>query len=113
MFTNGQVILPIETGLMRRFSITTKQKFRDLSLQGVVTLNNIRFHKSKTGFNFYGFAGIGGSVYETKVNALDGSTKYNFNSINEAAYKNRKDFIKNMKNNVLDDSFETPAENPG
>ncbi|HNR18126.1 MAG TPA: OmpA family protein, partial [Chitinophagaceae bacterium] len=68
---------------------------------------------AKTGFNFYGFAGIGGSVYDTKVNALDGSTKYNFNSINEAAYKNRKDFIKNMKNNVLDDSFETPAENQG
>lgn len=90
-----------------------KTKVQDLSLQGVVTLNNIRFHKAKTGFNFYGFAGIGGSVYETKVNALDGSTKYNFNSINEAAYKNRKDFIKNMKNNVLDDSFETPAENQG
>ncbi|HQV61345.1 MAG: OmpA family protein [Chitinophagaceae bacterium] len=90
-----------------------KTKVQDLSLEGVVTLNNIRFHKSKTGFNFYGFAGIGGSIYDTKVNALDGSSKYNFNAINQAAYKNRKDFIKNMKNDVLDDSFETPAENQG
>src|SRR5882724_8195678 len=43
-----------------------KTKVQDLSLQGVVTMNNIRFHKAKTGFNFYGFAGIGGTVYDTK-----------------------------------------------
>ncbi len=47
-----------------------KTKVQDLSLQGVVTLNNIRFHKAKTGFNIYGFGGIGGTVYDTKVNAL-------------------------------------------
>ena len=34
-----------------------KTNVQDLSLQGVVSLNNIRFHKSKTGINFYGFAG--------------------------------------------------------
>src|SRR4051812_41924915 len=43
---------------------------QDLSLQGVFTLNNIRFHKSKTGINLYGFGGIGGSIYRTYVNAL-------------------------------------------
>ncbi len=42
-----------------------KTKVQDLSLQGVVTLNNIRFHKAKTGFNFYGFGGFGGTVYDT------------------------------------------------
>src|SRR4029078_7370914 len=31
----------------------------DLHLEGVVTLNNIRFHKAKTGYIFYGFAGVG------------------------------------------------------
>ncbi|MCB0776822.1 MAG: hypothetical protein KDB99_10940, partial [Chitinophagaceae bacterium] len=56
---------------------------QDLSLQGVVTLNNIRFHKAKTGFNFYGFAGIGGTIYDTKVNALNGNSKYNFASISQ------------------------------
>ena len=86
----------------------------DLSLEGVVTLNNIRFHKSKTGFNFYGFAGIGGTIYDTKVNALDGgSTKYNFASITpNGVYKSRKDTYDALKN-LLDDTYETPAENQG
>src|SRR2546423_11228434 len=34
-----------------------KTKISELGLHGVVTLNNIRFHKSKTGLNFYGFGG--------------------------------------------------------
>lgn len=117
--TNNGVrqIVSSKTGLpttaLEHIFYNYKTKVQDLSLEGVVTLNNIRFHKAKTGFNFYGFAGIGGSVYDTKVNALNGSSKYDFTSINQAAYKNRKDFVKNMKNNVLDDSFETPAENQG
>ena len=90
-----------------------KTNVQDLSIEGIVTLNNIRFHKSKTGFNIYGIAGVGASIYDTKVNALDGASKYDFNSINEAAYKNRKSFLKDMRNNVLDNTFETPAENQG
>ena len=46
-------------------------------LQGVFTLNNIRFHKAKTGINFYGFAGIGGMIYNTKIQCIewnDGTT---------------------------------------
>lgn len=91
-----------------------KTSIHDLSLEGVVTLNNIRFHKSKTGFNFYGFAGIGGTIYDTKINALDGgSTKYNFASITpNGAYKSRKDTYDALKN-LLDDTYETPAENQG
>jgi outer membrane protein OmpA-like peptidoglycan-associated protein len=91
-----------------------KTNVQDLSIEGVVTLNNIRFHKSKTGFNIYGFAGVGGTVYDTNVDALDnGNAKYNFNAITQAAYKDRKSFLKDMRNNVLDGSFETPAENQG
>lgn len=91
-----------------------KTKAHDLSLQGVVTLNNIRFHKSKTGFNFYGFAGVGATVYDTKVNALnDNGTKYDYNSINvNGIYKSRKDTYKELKE-LQDDSYETPAENQG
>jgi outer membrane protein OmpA-like peptidoglycan-associated protein/opacity protein-like surface antigen len=93
-----------------------KTKVQDLSLEAVFTLNNVRFHKSKTGFNIYGFAGVGGSIYDTKVNALDedaNNQKYNFTSITQAAYKDRRDFIKDMKKNILDGSFETAAENQG
>lgn len=89
-----------------------KTKVQDLSLQGVVTLNNIRFHKSKTGFNFYAFGGIGGTVYDTKVNALNGNTPYNFGGISGGVYKDRKDTRDQLKD-LLDDSYESPAENHG
>jgi outer membrane protein OmpA-like peptidoglycan-associated protein len=94
-----------------------KTNVQDLSLQGVITLNNIRFHKSKTGFNFYGFAGVGGTVYDTKINALNegvnGNQKYNFASITPSdEYKKRRDTYKAIKN-LLDDTYETPAENQG
>lgn len=92
-----------------------KTKVQDLSLQGVVTLNNIRFHKSKTGLNFYGFAGIGGSVYDTKVDALDGngnSYATQFNALQQGTYKTRKDTKKALKD-ILDGKYETPAQNQG
>jgi len=94
-----------------------KTKLHDLALEGVVTMNNIRFHKAKTGFNFYGFAGVGGTIYDVKVNALNegvsGNQKYNFASITpNGAYKSRKDTYKALKN-LMDDTYETPAENQG
>lgn len=91
-----------------------KTKIQDLSLQGVVTLHNIRFHKSKTGINFYGFAGIGGTVYDTKVNARGGSGTYEtaFLSIAGNVYKDRKDTKKALKD-LLDNSYESDAENHG
>jgi outer membrane protein OmpA-like peptidoglycan-associated protein len=91
-----------------------KAKVQDLSLQGVFTLNNIRFHKSKTGINFYGFAGIGATVYDTKVNARNGNGTYEaaFQTIQGNVYKDRKDTRKALKD-LLDDSYESPAENHG
>jgi outer membrane protein OmpA-like peptidoglycan-associated protein len=94
-----------------------KAKVQDLSLQGIVTLNNIRFHKSKTGINFYGFAGIGGTVYDTKVNVFKGggATTYaaDFATITTGSiYKDRKDTRKKLKG-FLDNSYESPAENHG
>ncbi len=93
-----------------------KTQTQDLSLQGVFTLNNIRFHKAKTGLNLYGFLGIGGTVYDTKINALnsDGITPYRFETfgLDDPIYKNRKDIRKRLKDE-MDDSYETPAENQG
>jgi outer membrane protein OmpA-like peptidoglycan-associated protein/opacity protein-like surface antigen len=90
-----------------------KTNVQDLSLQGVVTLNNIRFHKAKTGFNFYALAGVGGSIYDTKVNALDGNgEKYDFSGIPNAAYKDRKETLDALKE-LMDETYETPAENQG
>ncbi|MBO9635018.1 MAG: OmpA family protein [Chitinophagaceae bacterium] len=92
-----------------------KSTMYDGSLQGVFTLNNIRFHKAKTGFNMYGFLGIGGLVYDVKVNAMNGNTPYDFSSIvakygaSGYPYKDRKDIRKDLKD-LMDDSYETQAE---
>jgi outer membrane protein OmpA-like peptidoglycan-associated protein len=95
------------------FYYNYKAKIQDLSLEGIVTFNNLRFHKSKTGFNFYGLVGIGATVYDTKINALNGSTPYNFSSITVFDdYSKRKDTRKALKS-LLDDSYETDAENQG
>lgn len=89
-----------------------KTKVQDLSLQGVITLNNIRFHKAKTGFNLYGFAGIGATVYDVNINALNGTTPYNFASVPEGTHKTRKDTRDALKD-LMDDSYETEADNHG
>lgn len=91
-----------------------KTKVQDLSLEGIVTLNNIRFHKSKTGFNIYGIAGIGASIYDTYVNALDGNGRNYATLWNtpQSSFDNKNTLIKNLLNSQ-DKSYETPAENHG
>jgi len=92
-----------------------KSKINELSLQGIFTLNNIRFHRAKTGINFYALVGISGMTYDTKVNALkDGGGNYQaeFNSIAGNVYENRKDTKSDLKD-ALDDSYESQAETHG
>lgn len=84
-------------------------KIMDLSLQAVFSFNNIRFHTAKTKFNAYVFGGLGIAGYETMVNALNGSSRYNFNTIASGTYETRKD-VRQRLNDLLDDSYETPAE---
>ncbi|MBC7829680.1 MAG: OmpA family protein [Chitinophagaceae bacterium] len=91
-----------------------RARVSELSLQGVVTLTNIRFHKAKSGFNIYGLAGVGGMIYNTKINARDGANQpYNFNSITiPNTYSNRKD-IKDALKSLMDDTYETLREEDG
>ena len=92
-----------------------KTQVQDIGLQGIVTLNNIRFHKQKTGFTIYGGGGIGATLYNTKVNALDANGRpYTalFNSIASGTHSGRKDVLKKLKDG-MDDSYETAAENHG
>jgi outer membrane protein OmpA-like peptidoglycan-associated protein len=94
-----------------------KTNVYDLSLQGVVTLTNIRFHKAKSSFNIYAFAGLGGMIYDTKIDALEGNTPYtaDFQAIfakyspSGFAYEDRKDIRKDLKD-VLDGDYETEAD---
>ncbi|MEO6071664.1 MAG: OmpA family protein [Chitinophagaceae bacterium] len=90
-----------------------KTKVQDLAIEGLFTLNNIRFHKAKAGFNVYGLAGVGGSTYDTRVNSHNASGGiYNFNGVAGGSWKNRKQTRDALKA-IMDDSYETPAENSG
>ena len=82
---------------------------QDIGLQGIFTLNNVRFHKQKSGMVMYAGLGIGGTIYDTKINALNGNTPYNFSSITSSGYTNRKDIRKQLKS-LMDNSYETNAE---
>jgi len=88
-----------------------KTNIQDLTVQGVITINNIRFHKAKTGMTIYGLAGIGASIYETMVNALDESgNPYPFSTVSGNVYENRNDTRDQLKD-MMDDTYESPAEN--
>ncbi len=89
-----------------------------LSLQGIVTLNNIRFHKSKTNFVIYGIGGVGAMIYKTGVNALDenGNTYANLFRAVQSKYayehKNRSSILRDLRAG-MDKSYETDAEGQG
>jgi outer membrane protein OmpA-like peptidoglycan-associated protein len=87
-----------------------KTNVYDLSISGVFALNNIRFHRAKTGFNIYGFGGIGAMIYNAKVDALNGSQLYDFSQIPNGTYENRRE-LKRAIRDVLDGDYETDAEN--
>ncbi|MEQ1799238.1 MAG: hypothetical protein ABL872_14890 [Lacibacter sp.] len=86
-----------------------------LALQGIITLNNIRFHKAKTGFVIYGLGGIGGMIYESKVDAFDaGGLPYTplFRAVNakyQTANKNKGDILRDLRAG-MDKKYETAAE---
>ncbi len=105
---------PTGTRLYEKVFYNYKTKVQDLGLQGIVTLNNIRFHKQKTGIVIYGGGGIGATLYQTKVNALNGTATYTslFNSIASGSYSGRKDVLKALKAG-MDKTYETDAENHG
>jgi hypothetical protein len=98
-----------------------KAHVQDLSLQGIVTLNNVRFHKQKTGITLYGGAGIGATWFQTKVNATNDKNsgqaytyqavldKYAGNQNGGFSYDNRKDIVSLLKAE-MDNTYETDAE---
>lgn len=118
--SNGRLISGTNPALPVFYNYKTE--VHDLSLEGIFTLNNIRFHKSKTGVNLYALAGVGGMIYNTNVNALNdrGATITNpfdpalryasFNTVQSGNNKTRKDTRDAIG---LDDTYETKAENQG
>lgn len=88
-----------------------KTNVYDVSLQGLITLNNIRFHRAKTGFNIYGFGGLGAMIYNSRVDALDsdGTIYEEFDNLPSGTYDDRRERRKEIKN-ILDGEYETEGE---
>jgi OOP family OmpA-OmpF porin len=60
----------------------------ELSFQLVASLNNIKFHKARNRASLYALAGMGGALYDTWVDAMRGSQKYDFSKITNKTYAN-------------------------
>jgi hypothetical protein len=87
-----------------------KTNVQDLSLEGIFTLNNVRFHKSRSGVSLYGLIGLGIATYDARINALNGASKYTFGTINGFNQYSQRKNVKDQLRTLLDDSYETPAE---
>ncbi|MGE5521702.1 MAG: OmpA family protein [Candidatus Dadabacteria bacterium] len=85
-----------------------KTNVQDLALEALFALNNINFYKAQPKVSVYGLVGFGGLMYNAKVNALNGSSKYTFPTA--TVTRDNKDDIKSQVQDMLDDSYETPAE---
>ncbi|HEY4064034.1 MAG TPA: hypothetical protein VGM30_19140, partial [Puia sp.] len=83
----------------------------ELSLQGVFTINNINFHRARTGFNMYFFGGPGLATYSTFYKAVNSSgTPYSYASVTGPFdYKHRGDVRKQIKS-LLTGSWNTMAQ---
>ena len=99
-----------------------KTNLQDLSLQGIITLNNIRFHKQKTGIVIYGGGGIGATLYKCMINTGNESNGTNYAGLFDyiqshmsTVYTDRRSVRKALKNGAggfagMDNTYETPAE---
>ena len=84
----------------------------ELTLQGIFSLNNINFHKAKTGWNAYLFGGFGAMTYSTFYKANNSYLAGFQNVVNEFPnedYSHRKDILKAVKD-VLTGGWNTMAE---
>lgn len=91
-----------------------KTSLNDFAIEGIASLNNIRFHKAKTGVNPYLLAGFGFTTYQARVNKLNdegGGGLYTFPT-STATYESRKE-IRDQLKDLMDDSYETAAETDG
>ena len=120
-YGNGNVVNSDNNGHVKQSAdliyYNYQTKLQDLGLQGIFTLNNIRFHKQKTGIVLYGGVGIGVTAFQVKVNALDGAgnnytTLFDnvFAKYGPGTYKKRKDILKDLRAG-MDKTYETDADN--
>lgn len=90
-----------------------KTSIKDLSVQALLNLSNVRFHKAEPKFGLYSIIGLGLTFYDTKIDALNSSgQKYNFNNIPGGTQETRNDTRSTLKN-LLDGTYETDGDSNG
>jgi len=102
-----------------------KTQVRELSLQMIASLNNIKFHRARNKMSTYGIFGIGGLAYATMNDIQNGSTgAYNFantiaiqtaNGTNLGGswingYKSARKLVNTDLKGLFDGNYETTAE---
>ena len=103
-YSNNPVWSAYDATSLQKVYYNYRTHVQDLSLQGIFTLNNIRFHKQKTGMVLYGGVGLGATIYDTKVQV---PTSF---SITGSGYDDRKD-IRDQLKTLLKDLPYVDAEN--
>lgn len=98
-----------------------RTEVHQLNLDLIASTNNIRFHRAKTGVSFYGFIGMAGIGYATRINALDENyanystqfqsvyAKYANPNTGQIEYSNRND-VRSELRDLMDDTYETDGE---
>lgn len=88
-------------------------KIREAVISGLVNLNNIKFHKRRNSAAIYGYFGIGGLVYQARMDQLNGNgetynyTQWTVQDYND--YDNRAQMIDNLES-MWDGEYESMAE---
>ncbi|MBC7553393.1 MAG: hypothetical protein H7257_05395 [Taibaiella sp.] len=89
---------------------STRMESSQLNLDLIFNIHNISFHNARNCMSFYGYVGLGGLAYKTRVNALDANYEaYKFNTLTTTKASNsttRKDLQTKM-----DKTYESVADN--
>jgi hypothetical protein len=89
-YATGRVYSPTYSAIPVYYNYKTN--IDELSFQMVATLNNIKFHKARNKASLYALVGMGGMLYDTWIDAINGSganaTLYDFQSITSKNYNN-------------------------
>lgn len=79
------------------------------SIDVLASLNNIMFHRKSNKLNIYLLGGFTEVIYKTKVDALNGSSPYDFSSLGNTFFSRpRKDIRSDLKD-FFDGDYETDA----
>lgn len=92
-----------------------RMESHQFNLDLMVNIGNINFHHGKNKLSFYGYLGLGGLLWATRINELNGNTPYDFATIVGSTPQtlSNKNNVRKKLQSAMDDSYETPAINRG